>query len=84
MTEGATEAVTHPIANFFAGDPNNRGGVTVAAKDLLNGTDADVVTGDGGGSTVTAYSGAALSQGQTNPLYTLDVDPGYTGGVYVG
>jgi hypothetical protein len=84
LTEGATEAVTHPIANFFAGDPDNRGGVTVAAKDLKGGPDADVVTGDGGGSTVTAYAGADLSQGQINPLYTLNVDPGYTGGVYVG
>jgi hypothetical protein len=84
LTEGATEAVTHPIANFFAGDPNNRGGVTVAAKDLESNTDADVVTGDGGGSTVTAYAGADLSKGQINPLYTLDADPGYTGGVYVG
>jgi hypothetical protein len=37
-----------PVANFFAGDPNNRGGVHVAVKPAADGTPR-LVTGSGAG-----------------------------------
>ncbi|OWK41576.1 beta strand repeat-containing protein [Fimbriiglobus ruber] len=81
--------VQTPLANFFAGDPNNRSGVPVAAKDLDGSSDIGVVAGDGAGdgSTVTAYTGQSiLAAGGNTPqdAYSLDAFPGFTGGVYVG
>ena len=76
-----------PIANFFAGDPNNRGGVPVAVKNLDGDTRADILTGAGAGanSVVTAYFGANVTSSATPPVaFTLDPFPGFTGGVFVG
>ncbi|OWK37625.1 Flagellar hook-length control protein FliK [Fimbriiglobus ruber] len=76
------------VADFFAGDPSNRGGVRVAAKDLDGSDQAGVVVGSGtgAGATVTAYTGAALTADPGSPasLFDFDAIPGFTGGVFVG
>ena len=80
-------AHTDPFANFFAGDPNNRGGVRVAAKVLDADLFVDVLTGvgDGGGDIATAYLGVDLNGGHYNAHLTLDAFPGLNNnGVYVG
>jgi hypothetical protein len=71
-----------PVANFFGGDPDSRGGVRVAVKDLDGDDRADLVTGagTGAGSRVTAYLGKNI------PAVAFDFDaiPGFSGGVFVG
>jgi hypothetical protein len=76
-----------PLANFFGGNPDNRGGIGVAVKDLDGDNKADIVVGDGAGSgsAVTAYYGKSI--GPTNapaPAFGFDAAPGFTGGVFVG
>ena len=77
-----------PLANFFAGDTNTRGGVTVATKDIDGDLKADLVAGAGAGaqSLVTTYLGSALSPSGTPPNFQqhLVFDPAFLGGVYVG
>jgi hypothetical protein len=75
------------VANFFAGDPANRGGVRVTAKDLDGDTKTDLVTGagTGGGSRVTGYLGVnMLPDGAPPELFGFDAFPGFAGGVFVG
>ncbi|OWK36574.1 beta strand repeat-containing protein [Fimbriiglobus ruber] len=76
------------IADFFAGDPSNRGGIRVTVKNLDGDTKADLVVGDGtgAGSTVTSYTGAAIAASGSSPASGLSFDafPGFTGGVFVG
>jgi subtilisin-like proprotein convertase family protein len=71
------------MANFFAGDQNNRGGIRIAAKDLDGDGKAEVVTGAGtnGGSRVSVYRKAA--QGLAL-LQEFDAYDNYAGGVFVG
>ena len=73
-------------ADFFAGDPENRGGIRVAVKDLDGDNQMDLVTGSGsgGGSNVTAYSGASLSTNTPTSIFSFDAFPDYAGGVFVG
>jgi hypothetical protein len=76
-----------PLANFFAGDPNNRGGVRLAVKDLGGDNDVDLGTGSGpgGGSRVTGYAGRSIPAGGTPPEFlSFDAFPGFAGGVFVG
>lgn len=74
-------------ANFFAGDPANRGGVRVAARDL-DGDDRDdlvVGAGTGAGSRVTAYAGRSIAADGTPPAASeFDAFDGFAGGVFVG
>ncbi len=76
------------IANFFAGDPNNRGGVRVAVKNLNNDGRADLVTGAGTDASpqVISFSGATIPEQGTPP--TLDsflaFGEDFVGGVFVG
>jgi trimeric autotransporter adhesin len=76
-----------PVANFFGGDPNNRGGIRIAVKDLDGDNKADLVVGSGtgAGSHVTAYLGKNISPTGV-PGATLDFDAfsGFSGGVFVG
>jgi hypothetical protein len=75
------------VANFFAGDPNSRGGVRLAVKDLDGDNRADLVAGvgPGAGSHVTAYAGKAITANGTPPeLLSFDAFPGFAGGVFVG
>jgi hypothetical protein len=76
-----------PLANFFAGNVDNRGGVRVVSKDLDGDAFADVVVGDGtgAGSRVTGYLGKNFAGGAGgSPAFSFDDFPGFTGGVYVG
>ncbi len=81
------------LANFFAGDVNNRDGVRVAAKDLDGDANADLVVGLGspGSPQVRGFSGkdavasyAANGKAPT-PIAALDLNPFTNPGVvYVG
>ena len=75
------------IADFYAGDPNNRGGIRVAVKNLDGDNKVDLVTGagSGDGSAVTTYSATALLSGP-NPaaLSSFNALSGLDGGVFVG
>jgi autotransporter-associated beta strand protein len=77
---------TAVLADFFAGNPDNRGGVRVAAKDLDGDTKADLVVGDGAGagSHVTVYHGADFTGGTAPAAFEFDAYPGFNGGVFVG
>ncbi len=76
------------VANFFAGDIANRGGIRLTTKHLDQNRQADLVVGSGtgAGATVTAYSGADLNpEVNPEPLFFLDVfRPAPFGGVFVG
>jgi hypothetical protein len=80
------------LANFFGGDVNNRGGIRVAAKNLDGDDRADLIVGDGTGTTdlpsgsrLTAYAGSTIPADGTPPeLYAFDAFPGFTNGIYVG
>lgn len=74
-------------ANFFGGDPNNRGGIRLAVKDLDGDARADLLTGSGpgGGSQVTGYRGIVLFQNPTpTELFTFESQLGSRNGVFVG
>jgi hypothetical protein len=76
-----------PLANFFAGDTENRGGIRVAIRDFDGDGRADLATGSGtgGGSRVTIYAGQSITaeDGPTE-LQSFDALPGFAGGVFVG
>jgi hypothetical protein len=81
---GGTETT---VANFFAGNVENRGGVRVTVKDLDGDAQADLVVGDGtgAGSRVTAYLGKNVPADGTPPEhFSFDAFPGFDGGVFVG
>jgi len=76
-----------PVANFFAGDPNGRGGVRVGVANLDGDNRADLITGAGknSGSNVTTYAGSAVtSSDNPSSLRAFDAFPGFNGGVFVG
>jgi hypothetical protein len=75
-----------PLANFFAGDPNSRGGIRVAARDLTGDGKVELITGGGDGTTgqVNAYYATDLLS-YTNPQPFLTQTPfAVSNGVYVG
>jgi len=75
------------LANFFAGDQANRGGIRVAVKNLDNDLQADLVTGvgDKGGGTAAAYLGTQLAVGDTDDShFDINAFPGFMNGVFVG
>jgi hypothetical protein len=87
---GGTAAVNVPIANFFSGDVNGRGGVRVALKNTDGDRQADLVVGTGGGqaSKVRVYPGKNTAGVSGEPTGFTDLDP-FGGavladGVYVG
>jgi hypothetical protein len=74
------------VANFFAGNVENRGGIRVAAKDLDGDRFADLVVGDGtgAGSRVTGYLGKDFGGGGAPEAFGFDSFPGLISGVFVG
>jgi hypothetical protein len=74
------------LANFFAGDPNNRGGVHVAAKNLDGDNLADLVVGGGpsGGDEVFSYLGSTFVNGVAPTHFAFPAFGGFPGGVFVG
>jgi len=85
LAAGAPQPAT--LANFFAGDPAQRGGVRVAAKDLDGDRLADLVVapGPGGGTAATAYAGKAVPADGTPPTLFRYDDPMFgTTGAFVG
>jgi hypothetical protein len=83
----ATQQKETPLANFFGGDVNSRGGIRLAVKDLDSDNLADLVVGSGtgSGSKVTAYLGKNIAAtGTPTPQFDFDSITGFTGGVFVG
>jgi hypothetical protein len=76
------------VANFFAGDTDNRGGIRLTTKDLDGDAKSDIITGAGenAGSQVTAYAGKNIATDGTpsSTLFQFDAIPGFANGVYVG
>ncbi|MFO0800917.1 MAG: VCBS repeat-containing protein [Gemmataceae bacterium] len=76
------------MANFFAGDTNNRGGVPVAVKNIDGDQRADIVAGAGSGgqAVVTTYLGSTITPTGTPAPYQrfLVFDSSFLGGAYVG
>ncbi len=75
------------LANFFAGDPNGRGGVRVAMKDLDGDGTLDLLTADGAGegSMIRGYlSTNLLTHSSPTPDRAFDAILTFTGGVFVG
>ncbi len=78
------------LANFFAGDPNSRGGVRVAMADFDGDNRADLVTGSGTGlpARMRIYLGKNAQSGNAEPTGGTDVAVLGGGvlsdGVYVG
>lgn len=75
------------VANFFGGDPNNRGGVRIAVKDLDGDNQADLITGagTGAGSRLTAYYGKTIIGNALPPVaFEFDAFAGFQGGIFVG
>ncbi len=77
-----------PLANFFAGDENERNGVRLATANLRDdaGDDLIVGTAPGGTAHVFIYRASELTTNSIpTPFRTLDVfDEDFTGGVFVG
>ncbi len=74
-----------PLANFFAGDSTDRGGVSVAVKDLDGDTRADLVVDfpTASGARVVSYLGSALLA-PGKPVVSHDFGSLDALGVYVG
>jgi hypothetical protein len=69
-------------ADFFAGDPADRGGARVGVVNWDHDKQADIVTGSGAGPRVAVYTGAGLDT--TTPKPAVEFDAFASGGVYVG
>ncbi len=83
------QGIQVPVANFFAGAAEDRGGVRVSVKDLNADGRAEIITTAGTSATprVSFYDGSALSPEETPPTLLEDFsafEPGFQGGVFVG
>ena len=81
------QAQAAPIANFFAFDSTNRGGVRVAAKGVTGGATRDLVVGTGPGlpPALTLFPGRSLSGGTPSGSSVSPFpDPAEPDGVFVG
>jgi len=80
-------ATLNPVANFFAGDAENRGGVRLAVKDLEGDTNLDLLTdaGPNAAGRVSTYFGKDLTPGSATPgAPAFEPFAGFLGGVFVG
>ncbi len=79
--------VRSTIANFFAGDPANRGGIRLTVEDFQGDGIDDLITGSGdaAGTKVTVYPLNTLGSSGTPPVLTaFDAFPDLLNGVFVG
>jgi hypothetical protein len=76
----------NPVSSFFAGNPDNRGGIRVAAVDYDGSRTLSLATGagEGDGSEVRIYAPSSLVSSDPFPVALFDAFPGFTGGVFVG
>ncbi len=84
---GVAAGTQTPVANFFAGDVNNRDGVRVAVKDLDGDYRADIVTGLGSAGTPQVRTFLGKNLAAPTPTATTDLNPFNAppaGGVFVG
>jgi hypothetical protein len=75
------------VTNFFAGDPNNRGGIRLAVQNLDDDNRADLLTGSGtaAGTRVTAYFGKSITPaGTQEAAFAFDAFEDSNNGVFVG
>ena len=70
------------MANFFAGDPSSRGGVSLAALDLNGDGLAEVVTGSAAPDVPIVEVFDLLTGRKIDEFYAEDAN--FTGAVYVG
>jgi hypothetical protein len=91
--KGLVAGTVSQVANFFAGDPDNRDGVRLTIKDIDGDNRADLVTGVGAvANAVTAYAGVSMPANGTPAVAKrfvvhapfTDVDIGFRSGVYLG
>jgi len=83
----SVDGIQVSLANFFAGDIENRGGIRVAVKNVDNDQRADLIVGEGdnAGSTTTVYRGADIQPNQSPPAFqSINPFPGFMNGVFVG
>lgn len=82
-----------PVANFFAADPNDRGGVRLAVKDIDGDDRADLLTAAGTPvHALLAYAGITIPANGPPPVAKrfevhepfTDRDLGFGGGVFLG
>ena len=69
-------------ADFFAGDPADRGGARVGVVNWDHDKQADIAVGSGAGPRVAVYTGAGLDAKEPQPAVEFDAFAGT--GVYVG
>jgi hypothetical protein len=74
------------LANFFAGNDSNRGGIRIASRFVTGDNLADLVTGDGDGSPgmVRVFAGSSLLADSYTPTVAFVPFGVIAGGVYVG
>lgn len=74
-----------PIADFYAGDPNNTSGVRVTTARMFGETQETIIAATGVGSRVYTYPGSEMFAPPAPHLSQwFDVFPGFEGGVFVG
>ena len=81
-TAGAGTALALPLANTFAGNETQRGGVRVSAKDLDGDGRSEILTGDGTGSELRVYK--SVTGGLTPVTFLNPFASATPDGVYVG
>ena len=80
------KGVTSPLADFFAGNPDARDGVTLVVKEIDGDTKSELIAGTSpAGTGVSVYAGSSLVVGQEpKPLDGFDDILSAAVGVYVG
>lgn len=74
------------IVNFFAGNPENRGGIRIAARLVTGDTRFDIIAADGPGGTSLArmFAGSSLVGGDFTTQYAVAPFGNLPDGVFVG
>ena len=84
---GSGGAIIRQLGSFFVGDPDGRGGIRVAAKQLTGDNVADLITGNGdrSPSIVRIFDGTTIRESGLPPvLRQAEIFPGFNDGVFVG